>query len=90
MPFDELLSAFEKLLSGGTIRPVGSGQPVETIRLCYMVENTENGYEYYPVWNFEVSYVSEMLKDFGGYRQTRYVVLDARDGKLVDYNNGGA
>lgn len=89
LDFSEIISAYEKLMDDGVIRCVASGQPIERIRMAYMVEKTQNGYEYYPVWNFEVSYVADWLKGSNTPQESRYVVLDARNGNLVDYNSGG-
>lgn len=89
LAFGEIISAYEKLMDDGVVRGVASGQPIERIRMAYMVENTQNGYEYYPVWNFEVPYVADWLKGSNTPQESRYVVLDARNGNLVDYNSGG-
>lgn len=90
LPFDSILDCFAALLENGTISCVSSGQPVETIKLCYMLEKTEGSYQFYPVWNFEVEYTADWLKGSFLEEATRYVVLDARTGELIDYNDGGA
>lgn len=90
MPFSNIFSKFEELIKNGNIKPVSSGQAVDKIQMCYMVEKTEEEYEYYPVWNFEVPYTEEWLKGSNMAEATHYVVLDARTGDIVDYNNGGA
>ncbi|MCD8022630.1 MAG: hypothetical protein LUF30_06555 [Lachnospiraceae bacterium] len=90
LPFDSILNRFAALLENGTIQCVSSGQPVETIKLCYMLEKTEGSYQFYPVWNFEVEYTADWLRGSSLEEATRYVVLDARTGELIDYNDGGA
>lgn len=89
MEFSDILKAFETLMENGAIVPTPSGQPVETIRLCYMADARGNKYTFYPVWNFEVSYTAEWLKGDDGPHATRYVVLDACTGELVEHHIGG-
>ena len=89
MEFSEIIENLKKLLQDGTIVPVPSGEAIKKVRLCYMVEQHAKTYDFYPVWNFEVSYTAEWLKGSDGPHATRYVVLDACTGELVEYHIGG-
>ena len=90
MGFSDILKSFEILMDSGMIAPAPSGQTVDKIQLCYMAESKGRNYTYYPVWNFEMPYVADWLKDCGdGPHVTRYVVLNACTGELVEHHIGG-
>ena len=90
MGFCDILKSFEILMDSGMIAPAPSGQTVDKIQLCYMAESKGKNYTFYPVWNFEMPYVADWLKDCGdGPHVTRYVVLDACTGELVEHHIGG-
>lgn len=55
-----------------------------------MAESKGKNYTFYPVWNFEMPYVADWLKDGGDDPHvTRYVVLNACTGELVEHHIGG-
>ena len=88
--FSDILKSFETLMDSGMIAPAPSGQTVNKIRLCYMAESKGKNYTFYPVWNFEMPYVADWLKDGGDDPHvTRYVVLNACTGELVEHHIGG-
>ena len=90
MGFSDILKSFEILMDSGMIAPAPSGQTVDKIQLCYMAESKGRNYTFYPVWNFEMPYVADWLKDCGdGPHVTRYVVLNACTGELVEHHIGG-
>lgn len=90
LEFSDILKSFETLIDSGMIAPAPSGQTIDKIRLCYMAESKGKNYTFYPVWNFEMPYVADWLKDCGdGPHVTRYVVLDACTGELVEHHIGG-
>lgn len=89
MNFDDIVASLEALLQDGVIEPVPSGQAIQKIQLCYMVEQHGKKYDFYPVWNFEVAYTADWLKDAEGPHAQRYVVLNACNGELVEYHIGG-
>ena len=90
MGFSDILKSFEILMDSGMIAPAPSGQTVDKIQLCYMAESKGRNYTFYPVWNFEMPYVADWLKDCGDVPHvTRYVVLNACTGELVEHHIGG-
>ena len=90
MGFSDILKSFEILMDSGMIAPAPSGQTVDKIQHCYMAESKGRNYTFYPVWNFEMPYVADWLKDCGdGPHVTRYVVLNACTGELVEHHIGG-
>ena len=90
LEFSDILKSFETLIDSGMIAPAPSGQTVDKILLCYMAESQGRNYTFYPVWNFEMPYVADWLKDCGdGPHVTRYVVLNACTGELVEHHIGG-
>lgn len=84
---DVIIKLKQKTVPG--IEPVPSGQAIQKIQLCYMVEQHGKKYDFYPVWNFEVAYTADWLKDAEGPHAQRYVVLNACNGELVEYHIGG-
>ena len=89
MGFSDILKSFEILMDSGMIAPAPSGQTVDKIQLCYMAESKGRNYTFYPVWNFEMPYVADWLKDCGdGPHVTRNVVLNACTGELVEHHIG--
>ena len=81
-----ILMCLEELLQQGIIEPISSGQSINQIQMCYMEEKNEEKFEFYPAIAFYTSYVAEPLKGMDEEFARRYIVLDARDGSLVDYN----